>query len=90
MHVYEFVHCVCYWDNFLLLYSSSSSSESDTDDASSSSNTSSDQCIEDKKLKERCDINTLFLKITGLASRPGICLCSHLGGYHILYYVNYI
>lgn len=50
-----------------MLCSSSSSSGSDTDDSSSSS-TSSDHCASGKDKRE---INTLFLKITGLAKRPG-------------------
>ena len=71
--VYVYDPCTC---AFILCSSSSSSSESDTDDASSSSSTSSDQNTNGKMQEKRCsDVNGLFLKVTGLANRPGICTC---------------
>lgn len=61
--------------SFALYSSSSSSSESETDDSSSSSSASSDQGTNGKKLTKKhekeSEISTLFLRVTGLANRPG-------------------
>ena len=56
------------------LYSSSSSSGSDTDDSSGSSSTTSDQYSTNGKKSKRGEtdeVSSLFLKVTGLANRPG-------------------
>lgn len=67
--------CVLTNDPPLILCSTSScSSESDTDDASSSTSTSSDQNTNGRNKKKKCaDVKTSFLKVTGLANRPGTC-----------------
>ena len=55
-----------------LFHRSSSSSGSDTDDSSSSSYSSSGTTSGKKSSRKETDeINTLFLKVSGLASRPG-------------------
>ena len=95
MYVHVYDSCACCFYSLSMYSSSSSSSESDTDDASSSSSTSSDQNTNCKAQEKRfSDMNTVFLKVTGLANRPGIiikvvfCMTFHLSCKVIIVYEN--